>query len=172
MTRKELEVFCKGAAPVIRAYVTAQIAALEVRIKELEQQVRDTENKSVSFRGVWQEGKAYGRGSAAKRLTVDRTRTHMHTSGRSRRRGQGLDVGRQASPRVTVERLTPASAAALLLAFLEAHAIVSLSEGDFVRVDLNPITDFGSTLPETLAHAVLGLRDELRQILIARRTVH
>jgi hypothetical protein len=44
--------------------------------------------------------------------------------------------------------------------------------GDFVHVDLNPITDFGSTVPETLAYAVLGVRHALRQILIARRTVH
>jgi hypothetical protein len=56
---------------------------------------------------------------------------------------------------------------------LEARgAIVSLNQRDFVHIDLKPIADFGSTAPETLAHAVLGLRDELRQILIARRTVH
>ena len=38
--------------------------------------------------------------------------------------------------------------------------------------DLNPIRDFGKMTPETIAHAVLSLRDELRQILIARRVVH
>ena len=76
---------------------------------------------------------------------------------------------------MTVERIMPAAAAALLLAWLERRgAIVALIDGDFVRVDLNPIpiTDFGTMTPEVLAQGVLALRDEIRQILIARRTVH
>ena len=51
-------------APAVREFVAGQIAPLDTRIQELEQRLRATENTSVSFRGVWQEGKAYGRGAA------------------------------------------------------------------------------------------------------------
>ena len=69
--------------------------------------------------------------------------------------------------------MMPAAAAALLLSWLEARgALVFLIDGDYVRVNLDPITDFGEMTPEILAHAVLTLRDEMRQILIARRVRH
>jgi hypothetical protein len=50
-------------APAVHAYVAEQIGPLDTRIQQLEQRVRDTENKSVSFR-------AFGR--RALRMAVDR----------------------------------------------------------------------------------------------------
>ena len=67
----------------------------------------------------------------------------------------------------------PAAAAALLVEWLERRgAVVILTEGDCVSVDLDPIRDFGATTSAMLAHAVLGLAGEIRQILRARRTLH
>jgi hypothetical protein len=63
MTHRDLELLCKGMAPAVHAYVAEQIGPLDTRIQQLEQRVRDTENKSVSFR-------AFGR--RALRMAVDR----------------------------------------------------------------------------------------------------
>jgi hypothetical protein len=67
MTHKELAVFSKGLAPVLRDYVAQQMAPLETRIKDLEQRLRDAETKVMRFEGVWQREKTYGIGAAVVR---------------------------------------------------------------------------------------------------------
>ena len=68
---------------------------------------------------------------------------------------------------------SPHDLACLLLVWLENRgAIITLGADDRFLVDLDPIVDFGANDPDVLSMAVLALRDEIRTILIARRTLH
>ena len=56
MTIDDLRVLVRGLAPVLKEQLAdrdGRIAALETRVEQLEQRVRETESKAVSFRGVW-----------------------------------------------------------------------------------------------------------------------
>lgn len=72
---------------------------------------------------------------------------------------------------VPSEMMTPISDMAVIwLSVLEHEgAIVTLNEYDRLRVDLDGIQDFKQFTPELVAKITLGLSDQIRQILIARR---
>ena len=68
----------------------------------------------------------------------------------------------------------PAEAAALLVTLLEAHgATFTLKPDHTFLCDLDSVRDLSRLpTPERIVRAVLGLRGEMRNILVARRTSH
>ena len=70
--------------------------------------------------------------------------------------------------------IMPAEATALLVTLLEARgATFTLKPDHTFLCDLDSVTDFSRLpTPEGIARAVLGLRNEIRNILVARRTSH
>lgn len=67
MTHSDMTMLVRGMAPVLKDFVAGAIGPLQERIAILEQQLRETEQQAVSFRGVWEAGKSYGRHSAVVR---------------------------------------------------------------------------------------------------------
>lgn len=70
-------------------------------------------------------------------------------------------------------QMMPSDAAACFLSWLESRgALVTLNADQTFRVDLDGVSDFGNLSPDVCANVVLSLRDEIRQILLARRVMH
>ena len=53
MTHSDMTMLVRGMAPVLKDFVAGAIGPLQERIAMLEQQVRETEQQAVSFRGVF-----------------------------------------------------------------------------------------------------------------------
>ena len=69
--------------------------------------------------------------------------------------------------------LTPAAGAAFLVRWIEDQGgVFTLDKHDVWRLDLNPMPDMDREHAETISKAVFSLRDEIRAILIPRRTCH
>ncbi len=71
------------------------------------------------------------------------------------------------------QQITAHEAAVLLLDEIESKgAIVTMNEDDLFFVDLNPIEGLTHQSAERLSLLVLSVREEIRSILKARRTLH
>lgn len=71
--------------------------------------------------------------------------------------------------------IAPEEAASFLLAWLDQNgAIVRLGAEQQVRVDLDPVADMTAAKADRLSRLILSVRNELRDLLIARNafTVH
>ena len=69
--------------------------------------------------------------------------------------------------------ITPREFAALLVSWIEGQGgVFSLDHDDTFRLDLNPIRDMDYKRADAISHAVLGVRDEVRQVLLSQRIQH
>lgn len=73
----------------------------------------------------------------------------------------------------SAEKETPQQEAAALLVLQENHAVCEIDTEGFLRVDLNPCTAIRDhATAHTIARSILGLREELKILLMSQRTVH